>query len=157
MTQLKPPCRGAVVRRVLQAVMISEPGNDYSRAAMRWILALFYAAAGIAHLWAPDKLLAITPSWVPFPSQVVFITGVCEILGAAALVTRPLRRRAGIALAAYAICVWPANFKHAIDGIDLPYIASSWLYHGPRLAFQPVIVWWALYCSGVTDWPWRRS
>ncbi len=137
--------------------MISEPENDTGRVAMRWILAAFYAAAGVAHLAVPDKLLAITPSWVPFPSQVIFITGICEILGAIALVTRPLRRWAGIALAAYAICVWPANFKHAIDGIDLPYIASSWLYHGPRLAFQPVLIWWALYCSGVIDWPWRRS
>jgi uncharacterized membrane protein len=137
--------------------MISETQNDGRRAAMRWILAAFYAAAGIAHLVVPDKLLAITPSWVPFPSQVILITGVCEILGAVALVTRPLRRWAGIALAAYAICVWPANFKHAIDGIDLPHIASSWFYHGPRLAFQPVLIWWALYCSNVIDWPWRRS
>jgi len=136
--------------------MISDPRHDNSRAAMRWILAAFYVAAGVGHLWAPDKLLAITPSWVPFPSQVIFVTGVCEILGAVALVTRPLRRWAGIALAAYAISVWPANFKHAIDGIDLPYIGSSWLYHGPRLAFQPIIVWWALYCSRVIDWPWRR-
>jgi uncharacterized membrane protein len=137
--------------------MISEPTNDKGRAAMRWILAAFYAAAGVAHLVVPDKLLAITPSWVPFPSQVIFITGVCEIAGAVALVTRPLRRWAGIALALYALCVWPANFKHAIDGIDLPYIASSWLYHGPRLAFQPVLIWWALYCSGVIDWPWQRA
>ncbi|MDI1263941.1 MAG: DoxX family protein, partial [bacterium] len=66
--------------------MNSEPGNDTARAAMRWILAAFYAAAGAAHLWAPDKLLAITPSWVPFPSQVISVTGICEILGAAALV-----------------------------------------------------------------------
>ena len=36
------------------------------RAAMRWILAAFYTAAGAAHLLAPDKLLAITPTWVPF-------------------------------------------------------------------------------------------
>lgn len=135
--------------------MMSEPDNGKGRAALRWILAAFYAAAGIAHLVVPDKLLMITPSWVPFPSQVIFITGVCEIFGGAALVTRPLRWWAGIALAAYAVCVWPANVKHAIDGIDLPYIASSWLYHGPRLAFQPVLVWWALYCSGVIDWPWR--
>ena len=73
--------------------------------------------------------------------------------GALALVSRPLQRAAGFALAAYAICVWPANFKHAIDGIDLPYISSSWLYHGPRLAFQPVLVWWALFCAGIIDWP----
>jgi uncharacterized membrane protein len=123
---------------------------------MRWILAAFYVAAGIAHLVAPDKLLAITPSWVPFASQVVFLTGLCELAGAAALVTTPLRRWAGFALALYALCVWPANFKHAIDGIDLPYIANSWLYHGPRLAFQPVLIWWALFSAGIVDWPWRR-
>jgi hypothetical protein len=37
----------------------------------------------------------------------------------------------GLALAAYAVCVWPANFKHAIDAVELPYIPDSWLYHGP--------------------------
>jgi hypothetical protein len=29
---------------------------------LRWILAAFFLAAEVAHLWAPDKLLAITPS-----------------------------------------------------------------------------------------------
>ena len=123
---------------------------------MRWVLAAFFAAAGVAHLYAPDALLAITPDWVPFAPQVIFITGLCELAGAVALVTKPLRWWAGVAFAAYAICVWPANFKHAIDGINLPHMPSSWYYHGPRLAFQPVIIWWALYCSGVIDWPWRK-
>ena len=123
------------------------------RILMRWMMAALYVAAGIAHLVAPDKLLAITPSWVPFAPQLIFVTGLFELAGAAALVTTPLRRWAGFALAAYAICVWPANFKHAIDGIDLPHIANSWLYHGPRLAFQPVLVWWALFCAGIIDWP----
>jgi uncharacterized membrane protein len=80
-------------------------------------------------------------------------SGLCELAGAGALVTTPLRRRAGFALAAYAICVWPANFTHAIDGIDLPHVANSWLHHGPRLAFQPVLVWWALFSAGIIDWP----
>ena len=132
-------------------------GATAPRTTMRWVLATFYAAAGIAHLVAPDKLLAITPSWVPFAPQVILVTGLCELAGAAALVTTPLRRWAGFAFAAYAVCVWPANFKHAIDGIDLPYIASSWLYHVPRLAFQPVLVWWALFSAGIIDWPWRRN
>lgn len=136
--------------------MHSDKARDTTRAIMRWILAVFYSAAGVAHLFIPDKLLAITPSWVPFAPAVIFITGWCELAGSIALVTKPLRWWAGVALALYAICVWPANFKHAFEGIDLPYISDSWLYHGPRLALQPVIVWWALYCSGVIDWPWRR-
>jgi uncharacterized membrane protein len=127
------------------------------RAAMRWMLAALYVSAGIAHLRAPDQLLAITPSWVPLAPQVIFLTGVFELVASGALLTRPLRRWAGITMAVYALCVWPANFKHALEGIDLPYVSSSWLYHGPRLAFQPVIMWWALYCAGVTDWPWRRD
>jgi uncharacterized membrane protein len=125
-------------------------------AVMRWVLAAFFAAAGIAHLLAPDALLAITPSWVPLAPQIIFVTGLCELAGAVALVTTPLRWWAGVAFAAYAICVWPANFKHAIDGINLPHVTNSWYYHGPRLAFQPVIVWWALYCPNVIDWPRRK-
>jgi uncharacterized membrane protein len=131
--------------------------SSTTRAVMRWILAAFYPAAGVAHLLAPDKLLAITPSWVPSAPQVILLTGLFELTASVALVTKPLRWWAGIAMAAYALCVWPANFKHAIDGIDLPYVTSSWLYHGPRLAFQPVIVWWALYCAGVIEWPWRKG
>jgi uncharacterized membrane protein len=135
---------------------VQPDASSTHRAVMRWILAALYAAAGIAHLAVPDKLLEITPSWVPFAPQVILVTGLCELAGAIALVTKPLRRWAGMALAAYAICVWPANFKHALDGVDLPYVANSWLYHGPRLALQPVLVWWALYCAEIIDWPWRR-
>ncbi|MDB5630797.1 MAG: hypothetical protein JWQ51_3137, partial [Tardiphaga sp.] len=127
------------------------------RAAMRWAIALFYTAAGLAHLLAPDKLLSITPSWVPYPLQVVLLAGVFEIAVSLVLVTKPLRWGAGVAMAVYALCVWPANFKHAMDAIDLPYVSSSWLYHGPRLAFQPVIMWWSLYDARVNDWPYGNK
>ena len=139
--------------------MTSNPHIDRSRdarAVMRAILAAVYTVAGIAHLMAPREFLAITPSWVPFAPQVIFATGLCELAGSVALVTKPLRWWAGVALATYAICVWPANFKHAIDGVQLPYITNSWLYHGPRLPFQPVLIWWALDSADVTDWPWRH-
>ena len=124
---------------------------------MRCVLAAFYVAAGVAHLWVPEKLLLITPAWVPYPTQVIMLTGVFELAASTALVTKPLRWWAGVTMALYALCVWPANFKHALDGIEMPYIGSSWWYHGPRLAFQPVIIWWALYSAGVTDWPWRKQ
>jgi uncharacterized membrane protein len=127
------------------------------RATMRVVLAVFFAAAGVAHLYAPDKLLAMTPDWVPFAPQVVLLTGVCEIIGALALITKPWRWWAGLAFAAYALCVWPANFKHALDGVEIAGLPSSWWYHGPRLLAQPLIIWASLYAAGVIDWPWRNS
>src|ERR1700755_1875148 len=96
-----------------------DEAHDTTRAVMRWILAAFYFAAGVAPLAVPDKLLAITPSWVPFAPTVIFITGWCELAGSVALVTKPLRWWAGVALALYAICVWPGHFQHATEGSAL--------------------------------------
>lgn len=130
---------------------------EASRNALRIALAIVYLVAGIAHLRLPCPFVRIAPEWVPMPELVVAATGVAEILGAIALLFVPsLRRAAGIAFALYAICVFPANFKHAVEGIDLGGFMQGWAYHGPRLAFQPVFVWWALFAVGIIDWPWDR-
>jgi uncharacterized membrane protein len=131
---------------------------ETSRLVLRSLLAAAYVAAGIAHLWAPAPFLSITPDWVPRPGMVIAATGVAEILGATALVAiPPLRRAAGLALALYAVCVYPANIKHAADAIAAHGPAAWWPYHAPRLAFQPVIVWWALFAGGLTSWPFGRK
>ena len=120
---------------------------------MRWILAAFYLLAGILHIVRPEKFLPIVPGWVPAPHATVLATGVCEIVGSLALLTRRWRWTAGIMLALYAVGVYPAIIKHAVEGIHLPPVPDSWWYHAPRLAMQPVLVWWALFCAGVIDWP----
>ncbi len=114
---------------------------------------VFYGGAGVLHFTAADKFLLIVPSLVPFARQVVQFTGVCEIAGAIGLLIPRLRALAGIMLALYAAFVFPANIKHAIYGIDVPGLPTSWWYHGPRLLFQPVLVWAALFAADVTRWP----
>jgi uncharacterized membrane protein len=127
------------------------------RTPMRWLLAAFYFAAGIVHLKSPEAFLPIVPDWVPAPSEVILVTGVCELAGAAGLMIPRVRKLAGIMLALYAVCVFPANIKHALYDIQVPGLPSSWWYHAPRLLMQPVLVWWALFCSGAIDWPRRRA
>lgn len=121
---------------------------------MRWITAAFFIVAGIGHFVSIDRVVQIVPDLVPFPRAVVIVTGILESLGAIALLIPRWRRLAGIMLALYAVCVFPANIKHAVDGAAILPFAESWWYHGPRLAFQPIIVWSALFCSGWIDWPW---
>ena len=135
------------------------PLNELPHARARWILlglmAAIYLVFGIIHVAAPDPFLPIMPDWVPFPRDVVIATGLCEIAGAVGLLLPRTRWFAGIMLALYAVCVYPANLKHAVEGIHVPGLPDSWWYHGPRLAFQPVLVWAALFAGGVVDWPFR--
>jgi len=130
---------------------------DWPQLILRIVLAAFYLAAGVFHLIAPGGFVRITPPMVPFPEAVVWVTGVCEIAGAAGLLVPRTRRWAGGMLALYALCVWPANAYHALAGVHVPSLPDSWWYHGPRLAFQPVLIWAALFAGGVVRWPFRGA
>jgi uncharacterized membrane protein YphA (DoxX/SURF4 family) len=83
--------------------------NDRVRFLMRWAMAIFYLVAGVLHIQSPDAFLPIMPDWVPAPREVILFTGVCEVVGALALVTRPLRWWAGLMLALYAVSQRTSN------------------------------------------------
>jgi uncharacterized membrane protein len=123
------------------------------RGILRALLGAAYGVAGVLHVLVPAPFLRITPSWVPYAPQMILLTGLCEIAGAVALFVPRLRWWAGVMLAAYAVCVYPANIKHAVDYVAHGTGVLGLWYHIPRLAFQPVIVWWALFAGRVTDWP----
>lgn len=130
-----------------------------TRTALRWALGLIYAVAGALHLAMPRPFLEITPAWVPTPETVVALTGLAELAGAAALLQRwsaRLRQAAGWGLAAYALCVWPANVQHLFNDLGRSDGGLGLGYHVPRLAAQPLVIWLALWTAGVTGWPWRR-
>ncbi len=129
------------------------------RAGIRWLLALFYAVAGYFHLAAPDGFMLIMPAMVPAHEGVVWLTGIAELLGAVGLVqpvSVRLRQAAGVGLALYALCVWPANINHMMMYLDGTLSGPSMAYHAPRMVAQPIIIWLALWSGGVTDWPLRR-
>ena len=126
--------------------------NKHDGRRRRWsraVLAGLYALAGVLHLVAPGPFLGITPDWVPWPERVIQITGLAELAGAAGLLHPRLRPAAGCGLALYAVCVYPANIKHALDQAVLGGETMTWWYHAPRLALQPAIVWWALWAGEV--------
>ncbi|NVD45814.1 DoxX family protein [Qipengyuania atrilutea] len=129
------------------------------REISRWLLVIFYGAAGVLHLAMPGPFLSIMPSFVPAPEIVVALTGIAEILGAAGLAqpwSRRYRAAAGIGLAVYALCVWPANVNHLLIDLAKPSGGPNLAYHVPRMFVQPLLIWLALWAGGATDWPFRR-
>jgi uncharacterized membrane protein len=121
-------------------------------------LAVFYGVAGVLHLLVPAPFVSIVPGWIPGAVLVVWLTGFAELLGALGLLIPQVRRYAGVALALYAVCVFPANIVHAVTSLGHADVRLwQWFYHLPRLALQPAFVWWALFASGFVSWPLARK
>lgn len=131
-----------------------------ARGVSRLAIGILYAAAGILHIALPEPFVSIVPPFVPAPSLVVALTGVAEIAGAAGLLqgrSTAIRRAAAWGLAAYAFCVWPANVQHMLLDSARPGGGLGLAYHFPRLALQPILIWWPLWAAGVMAWPFRRT
>jgi uncharacterized membrane protein len=81
------------------ASRLGAPGLADWRACMRWGLSLALVSTGIDHLLTPERYLPMMPSLVPFPTEVIFLTGLCEVAGAIGVLVARLRYLAGIMLA----------------------------------------------------------
>ena len=143
----------ALATAVAALVLWPSSGRRSARRAARLGMATAMVFAGVAHVVMPAPFVQHLPPWVPAAEALVFVTGAVEIaLGAALLLRQPWRRRAGLALAAYLVAVFPANVYVAVAGIDVEGQPGGW-YPWLRLPFQVLFVAWALWS---TEWDLRR-
>ena len=118
-----------------------------SQSIGRWALAGFLLVAGTSHLtWSSDSFLAQVPGWVPLSaSLVVLVSGVVEIMLALALVVlRRRRRQVGWVVAAFFVAIFPGNISQFVTHAPA-FGLNSDIARGIRLAFQPLLVVWALW------------
>jgi uncharacterized membrane protein len=131
-----------------------------ARAVGRLILGGFLIFAGIGHLSDQrEDFQAQVPDWVPLdPDFVVLASGVVEIaLGAALILLARYRVAVGWTVAAFFVVIFPGNISQYVDG-DPAFGLDTDQARLVRLFFQPVLVVWALWCTGAwTAWRARRS
>lgn len=119
------------------------------RLALRIGMSVGFLFVGIDHLVTPERYLPMMPPFVPWHAEVIFFTGLCEIAGAIGLLWPRVTRLAALMLALYAVAVFPANIHNALSGLSVEGLPQSTAYYWVRLAFQPLIIWWALYAGGL--------
>ena len=114
-------------------------------------MAVMLFFTGLAHFLPesvtvmPDHgdMVAMVPSFVPFPRFMVYATGVLEFLGALGLVLTRTRPAAGVCLAVLFVLMFPANVHAAVEEIPLNGDPATplWFRVPEQVLFIPVALW----------------
>lgn len=104
-------------------------------------MSLLYIAAGIYHFVRPRFYMKIMPPWLPWHLQLVYTSGIIEIMLGILLIPTTTRTMAAWGIIALLIAVFPANLQMAINYWNKPgfYFWMAIL----RLPLQLVLIWWA--------------
>ncbi|CAN5649060.1 DoxX family protein [soil metagenome] len=104
-------------------------------------MAIFYIAAGINHFYNPGFYLPIMPLYIPFHLQLIYFTGIIEVLLGILLLFPGTRSLSAISIIIFLILVFPANIQMAVNNWD----HSGWDFWIAllRLPVQILLVMWA--------------
>ena len=131
---------------------------DLIRKGFQVLLGAALIYAGITHLTTNRiEFQAQVPTWVPFSADfVVLASGVVEISLGLALASLQFRRQVGWITAAFFIAIFPGNISQYVNGIDAFGLDTDQA-RLTRLFFQPLLVLWALWATGVLATRKRKS
>jgi len=113
--------------------------------SVRYALAFMFVFTSVAHFNRMRHDLArMIPSFFPRPMLIIYITGVCEFLGAAGLLVQKFRSLAGICLILLLGGMFTANVNAALKAMTLGGrpVTALWLRTPMQILFIGLI-WWA--------------
>ncbi|RYX85760.1 DoxX family membrane protein [bacterium] len=109
----------------------------------RFFLAALFISAGIGHFRSTEAYMSIMPPQLPYPRELVWFSGICEIVGGVGLFIPRTRKWAAWGLVALLIAVYPANIYSAFHGMRVGELeVPKWLLW-LRLPLQLPLIWWA--------------
>ena len=117
------------------------------------IVFLFFFGGGVTHFTDADFFVAIMPPYLGWHLEIVYISGVFEILGAIGILIPKLRQWAGNGLfLLLTICVTPANIHMWLNPELFPDVPEAFLT--VRLILQVLLlalIWWSTRNSAADE------
>ncbi len=111
------------------------------------MLAAAFVVAGVLHFTRTDFYMKIMPPYLPMHRELVYASGMFEILGGVFVLLPFTRRAAGIGLILLLLAVFPANVYMLTSGVGTREfgIAQIWLWL--RLPLQAMLMLWVWWCA----------
>ena len=106
-----------------------------------YFMSLFYFSAGLMHFITPRFFLKMMPESIPFHKQIIYISGIAEMVIAVLLLFETYRSVAAWMVIVLLILVFPANIQMTINfwKKKKPFLWLTVI----RLPLQFVLIWWA--------------
>jgi uncharacterized membrane protein len=108
----------------------------------RFSLALLLIFTGTAHFYKTKEIGMMLPDFVSYKSDIIYMTGVLELLGALGILIPRVRRFAGICLILMFVGFLPANVHAAFKYIEFGGHAYGPKYLLFRIPLQLFFIWW---------------
>lgn len=113
------------------------------------VVFLWFMVGGIMHFTNTQFFVDIMPPWIGYHEEIVYISGVFEILGALGILFPATRQWAGNGLLLLVICVTPANVHMWLNPELFPDVPEAFL--SVRLVVQVALlalIWWCTRTEG---------
>ena len=120
----------------------------------RSILGISFAGIGLTHFTAAQTYMSIMPPYLPWHLELVYLSGVCEIVGGIWLFFPHTRRFAIWGLIALLIAVYPANIHMLVNEVYLEGMAQEKWILWARMPVQFLLGFALLWSGGV--WSGRK-
>ena len=129
----------------MRAPVVGDAGDDTGHGRRTrygpWVVAAAFIVSGVTHLAHPAIFTPLVPHFLGWATELVYASGVVELLCAVGLWRRD--RWAGFAAAMLLVIIWPGNLQAVITaqhGDDLTAKVVTLI----RLPLQIPLMWFAL-------------
>lgn len=110
-------------------------------------LSLFFIFTAIGHFIRTEPMAEMLPPVIPYRIELIYFTGVLELLGAIGVWIPGLTRLTGLLLILMLIGILPSNIYSAINRVDFGGHAAGPAYLLIRLPFQLFVIWWTYFAT----------
>jgi uncharacterized membrane protein len=108
-------------------------------------LAIMLLFTGSAHFYKTGEMVQMMPEFLPLKTELVYFTGILEIIGAIGLIKQRTATLASIALILFFLAVLPANVVGSMKRVQLGGMENGPAYLYFRIPFQLLLIWWTYY------------
>ena len=113
-------------------------------------MSLMLIATGVTHFTKTAAMVQSMPGFISYKSEVVYATGIIELLAALFLLAPRFSSLVSILLILFLLCVLPANVTGSIKRVDLGGMNMGPLYLLFRIPLQLFFIGW-IYYFGIRD------